>query len=158
MILNNKELPIKNPIYIMATCFGIGLIPLAPGTFGSLFGMLIFWLTVHLGQETQIIIAGLLLVNGIWVCGVCSKRLNIHDHSSIVWDEMSAMYSLLLFVPSTGVSLLAVFLLFRLFDIWKPWPINIVDSKVHGGVGIMLDDIMAGVAAIFFYNIISGLI
>ena len=68
------------------------------------------------------------------------------------------MYSLLLFVPSTGVSLAAVFLLFRLFDIWKPWPINIVDSKVHGGVGIMLDDIMAGVAAIFFYNIISGLI
>jgi len=158
MNLNHKELPTKNPIYIMATCFGVGLFPLAPGTFGSLFGMLVFWLTVNLGLETQAIIAGLLLVNGIWVCDVCSKRLNIHDHSSIVWDEMSVMYSLLLFVPFTGISLVAVFLLFRLFDIWKPWPINIVDSKVGGGLGIMLDDIMAGIATIFFYKIISGLI
>jgi len=158
MVLNNKELPIKDPIYIMATCFGVGLIPLAPGTFGSLFGMLFFWLTINLSHETQTIIAGLLLVNGIWICGVYSKRLNIHDHSSIVWDEMSAMYSLLLFVPFTEVSLIVVFLLFRLFDIWKPWPINIIDSKVDEGVGIMLDDIMAGIATIFVYKIISGLI
>ena len=84
---------------------------------------------------------------GVWLCGKASSDLGVHDHPGIVWDEFAGMFVTMIAVPVTWISVLAGFLLFRLFDIWKPWPIGLLDKRVSGGLGIMLDDILAGVFA-----------
>ena len=142
-----------NPIHFMAFCGGTGLIPFAPGTFGSLMGVLLFSWTISINQfnsfSMQLIIAIGLLIAGFWICDASSKALKTHDHPGIVWDEMAAMYAILIFQPMTLKHSVMAFILFRIFDIWKPWPIGFLDKKVTGGIGIMLDDIVAGVATIF---------
>tara|TARA_B100000767_G_C19645917_1_gene484588 strand:+ start:456 stop:938 length:483 start_codon:yes stop_codon:yes gene_type:complete len=146
---NNDNLKILNsPISFLASCFGVGMSPIAPGTMGSLFAILFFYLTLDLGKELQTIIFFCLIISGFWICGRSAKVLNSHDHSSIVWDEMSVMYGILLVIDISFYNWLMAFLLFRLFDIWKPWPINFIDKEVKGGLGIMLDDIFAGFATI----------
>ena len=82
---------------------------------------------------------------GIYLCGKTADDMQVHDHGSIVWDEVAGMFISFLFVPITAPTLLIGFLLFRLFDILKPWPIGVVDKRMHGGTGIMLDDIIAGI-------------
>jgi len=141
-----------NPIHFMAFCGGTGLIPFAPGTFGSLMGVFLFSWTVSINQFNsflmQIMIAIGLLIAGFWICDASSKALKTHDHPGIVWDEMAAMYAILIFQPMTPKAWVMAFILFRIFDIWKPWPIRYLDKKVTGGIGIMLDDIVAGLATI----------
>jgi len=141
-----------NPIHFMAFCGGTGLIPFAPGTFGSLMGVFLFSWTVSINQFNsflmQIMIAIGLLIAGFWICDASSKALKTHDHPGIVWDEMAAMYAILIFQPMTLKAWVMAFILFRIFDIWKPWPIRYLDKKVTGGIGIMLDDIVAGLATI----------
>ena len=141
-----------NPIHFMAFCGGTGLIPFAPGTFGSLMGVFLFSWTVSINQFNsflmQIMIAIGLLIAGFWICDASSKALKTHDHQGIVWDEMAAMYAILIFQPMTLKAWVMAFILFRIFDIWKPWPIRYLDKKVTGGIGIMLDDIVAGLATI----------
>ncbi|MDE0743289.1 MAG: phosphatidylglycerophosphatase A [Woeseiaceae bacterium] len=151
---DNKIKPkMTNPIHFMAFCGGTGLIPFAPGTFGSLMGVLLFSWTISINQfnsfSMQLIIAIGLLIAGFWICDASSKALKTHDHPGIVWDEMAAMYAILIFQPMTLKDWVMAFILFRIFDIWKPWPIGFLDKKVTGGIGIMLDDIVAGVATIF---------
>ncbi|OUU80206.1 MAG: hypothetical protein CBC38_02080 [Gammaproteobacteria bacterium TMED78] len=141
-----------NPVSFLASCFGVGLSPIAPGTMGSLFGMLFFYLTLDIGYVLQTLIFFTLIFLGSWICGESAKLLNYHDHSSIVWDEMSIMYGVLLFADSSLLDWAILFILFRLFDIWKPWPINYVDKKIGGGIGIMLDDFLAGTAAIIIFQ------
>jgi phosphatidylglycerophosphatase A len=137
----------KDPVHLLAFGFGTGLLPKAPGTFGSLPGVLLAWLTLELAMEWRLAVgAGLVLV-GIWICGVSAKRLGIHDHPGIVWDEITGMYlTLLVAPPQIGFWALG-FGLFRLFDIWKPWPIRDLDHRLAGGVGIMLDDLAAALYA-----------
>ena len=84
---------------------------------------------------------------GIYLCGKTADDMQVHDHGSIVWDEVAGMFITFLFVPITAPSLLAGFVLFRIFDILKPWPIGPIDKRLHGGTGIMLDDIVAGAMA-----------
>lgn len=139
----------NSPIHFLAFCGGAGLIPLAPGTFGSLVGVLVFWLTLAAADSIQLLIAIGLFFTGIWLCGESSKILKAHDHPGIVWDEMAAMYAVLIFQPISINDWLLAFILFRIFDIWKPWPISFLDKKVSGGLGIMLDDIAAGAATVF---------
>ena len=148
----------KNPINILASCFGVGLSPVAPGTMGSLFAMLFFYFTIDLGQEVQVVISVILIMLGFWICGASAIALNDHDHSSIVWDEMSVMYAILLFQNIAIFDWILLFLLFRLFDIWKPWPINYIDEQVTGGLGIMLDDIAAGLATVATFQFFKILI
>lgn len=93
-------------------------------------------------------------LGGIWICGSTGRHLGAHDHPSIVWDEIVGMQIALILVPVTGFNLLAGFLLFRFFDIVKPWPVRWVDRRMHGGIGVMMDDVLAGaMAALALYGL-----
>ncbi len=132
-----------DPVHFLAFGFGTGLSPFAPGTVGTLAAFPIAWLTLDLGLLSQIAVAILLIVSGIWICGESAKRIGVHDHGGIVWDEVAGMYVTLLVAPPTITGWALSFLAFRLFDIVKPWPIRDLDHRMKGGLGIMLDDIAA---------------
>jgi phosphatidylglycerophosphatase A len=136
-----------DPVHILAFGFGTGLAPVAPGTVGSLVGVLLAWLTLDLGLIAQIGVAAFLVAFGVWVCGESARRLGIHDHGGIVWDEIAGMYVVLIVAPTTVWAWILAFGLFRAFDIVKPWPIRDLDHRIHGGVGIMLDDLVAALYA-----------
>ncbi len=134
---------LRDPVGFFAFGFGTGLSPVAPGTVGSAAGVAIAWLSLPLALEWRIL-AGVLMVGaGIWLCGEIARRLGVHDHPGIVWDEITAMYLVLLTVPPAIVLWALAFGLFRLFDVWKPWPIRDLDHRLRGGAGIMLDDLAA---------------
>ena len=138
-----------SPVNFLAFGFGSGLAPKAPGTAGSVVGALLAWWTVDLPIETRIVIAVTLLLAGVWICGKSARDIGVHDHPGIVWDEIASIYAALLFVPATVAWWLAGFALFRIFDIWKPWPIRDLDHRLHGGLGIMLDDVVAALYTAF---------
>lgn len=147
------------PIYsktviMLSSCFGAGNITKAPGTVGSIFGFFVYIFCRELQINTKITIAIVMVISGIWICRQASEILDSHDHPSIVWDEMASMYCLLLFVPNEITPWIIIFILFRLFDIWKPWPISWFDSKISGGLGIMIDDLVASLFALGVYKII----
>ena len=134
--------------------FGSGLAPKAPGTFGTLVGIPIFLLMADLPLALYLAITTVFLLIGIWSAQVYSDYLGVHDHGSIVWDEVVGFLITMTFVPVEWRWIVIGFLLFRLFDIWKPWPIRLLDERVHGGFGIMIDDVLAGVyAAVVLYMI-----
>jgi phosphatidylglycerophosphatase A len=139
--------PFKSPIQFLAFGFGSGLAPKAPGTFGTLAAIPIYWFIADWPATWY---AGFILVTallGIWICGAASRQLGVHDHGGIVWDEFVGYWITMWAVPVDWVWILAGFLVFRVFDIAKPWPIRALDRKVKGGFGIMIDDIVAGVMA-----------
>lgn len=137
----------KNPVHFCALGFGSGLIPLMPGTFGSLAAIPLILLFAPAGNVIFITATILSCIAGVYFCGKTATDLGVHDHGSIVWDEVAGMLLTYLFVPLSMSTLIAGFVLFRIFDILKPWPIGPVDKTVHGGLGIMLDDILAGIMA-----------
>lgn len=136
---------LSDPVHVAAFGFGAGLSPIAPGTVGSLWGVLLAWLTQPWGWGYEAALAVVLSVAGIWICGASSRRLGVHDHGGIVWDEIVGAYLLFLPLPRTWPWLLAGFVVFRALDIAKPWPIRELDHRLKGGLGIMLDDVAAGV-------------
>ena len=137
---------LRDPVHWVAFGFGLGLLPRAPGTFGSLLGIPLWWLT-HGQPVLQGGVAVAAVLAGIWVCGESARRIGLHDHGGIVWDEVAGMYLTLLAVPPEPAWILAAFVLFRIMDIWKPWPIRELDHRLGGGLGIMLDDIVAALFA-----------
>ncbi|MFT5501325.1 MAG: phosphatidylglycerophosphatase A [Woeseiaceae bacterium] len=148
--ISNQELRRKvlgDPVNLLAFGLGSGLAPQAPGTVGSLFGVAIAWWTLPLGLEMRLVVAIALIASGFWICGESARRIGVHDHPGIVWDEIAAMYLILLVPPVNLVSWALAFGLFRLFDIWKPWPIRDLDHRLGGGLGIMLDDLVAALYA-----------
>ncbi len=130
---------------------GSGLAPKAPGTFGSAFALLFvpFWFAV--GFKISLAVIVLMSIVGIYICGKTAEIIHVHDDGRIVWDEFAGQS--ITFLPLIYIGqiswlwALVGFALFRLFDIWKPWPINVIDRQVDGGFGIMLDDIIAGIWA-----------
>ncbi len=136
-----------DPVHFLAFGFGAGLAPFAPGTFGSLPGVLLFWLTMAYGLYVQLAVVAVLIVAGIWICGESARRLGIHDHGGIVWDEIAGMYLTLIVAPFSVTGWVLAFVLFRIMDIVKPWPIRDLDHRLGGGVGIMLDDLVAALYA-----------
>jgi phosphatidylglycerophosphatase A len=139
---------LRDPIHLLAFGFGAGLAPRAPGTAGSVVGVLAAWglLELPLVARGGIVLAVIAL--GIFICGESARRLQRHDDQRIVLDEIAGVLltSLALAEPSV-LGLLLVFVFFRIFDIWKPWPIRDVDHSLHGGLGIMLDDLIAALYA-----------
>ncbi len=137
----------RNFWHFLAFGLGSGLAKKAPGTWGTLVGlafvpvlhMLPLWLALLL-----IAAAG---VFGVWLCGRVASDLGVHDHGGIVWDEFVGIWITLIFLPNTWLWLLLGFVVFRVLDIAKPWPISVLDRNVGGGFGIMIDDILAGVIA-----------
>ncbi|MBJ7554630.1 phosphatidylglycerophosphatase A [Marinomonas spartinae] len=138
----------RNPIHFLAFGLGSGAAPKAPGTFGTAAAIIPFffiWQYLSDSQYLLMLVATSLL--GVFLCHKTAKDLGVHDHSGIVWDEFVGFWITMWLAP-TGWQYIAVgFVLFRLFDILKPWPISWFDKNVHGGFGIMIDDILAGVAA-----------
>ena len=139
---------LTDPVHILAFGFGTGLSPVAPGTVGSLVGVLFAWLTLDLGLPLQLAVAAALSVSGIWICGESARRIGVHDHGGIVWGEIAGMYITLLVAPPTITPWILGFVLFRAFDIAKPWPIRDLDHRLGGGLGIMLDDLAAALYAL----------
>ena len=139
--------PFRNLPQFLAFGFGSGLSPKAPGTIGTLAAVPLYWLIsgLDLWLYTAVVLAALFL--GIYLCGVASRQLNVHDHPGIVWDEFVGLWITMWAVPVTLPWLLAGFVVFRIFDIAKPWPISLLDRSVSGGMGIMIDDVVAGLFA-----------
>ncbi|NND53648.1 MAG: phosphatidylglycerophosphatase A [Gammaproteobacteria bacterium] len=137
---------VRDPVHWPAFGFGLGLSPFAPGTFGSLLGIPLWWFTPPV-LWVQLLVGAVVVIAGIGICGASARRIGVHDHGGIVWDEIAGMYLTLLVVPREFWWILASFLAFRLFDIVKPWPIRDLDHRLQGGLGIMLDDVMAALYA-----------
>lgn len=140
---------IKDPVHFFAFGLGSGLSPKAPGTMGTLMALLIYWfMLADMSVYWYLAVTISSIPLGIYLCGESAKRLGVHDYGGIVWDEFSGLWITFIFAPKHWLIALVGFLLFRLFDILKPWPINWIDRKVSGGLGIMLDDILAGLISL----------
>ena len=138
---------LKDPVHLLALGFGSGLAPVAPGTFGSLVGAAAVLLVQPLPLMAELAAIAVAFVAGVWICGESARRLGVHDHPGIVWDEITGMLITMILAPEGWIWLAAGFVLFRFFDILKPWPIRKLDHGMSGGLGIMLDDVLAGVYA-----------
>ncbi len=149
---------LKNPIHCLAFGFGSGLAPKAPGTFGTLMAIPLYLL---LAQSSLLVYAAIVFaafIIGIFLCGKTADDLGVHDHPGIVWDEFVGFWITMFAAPAGFLWLLAGFALFRLFDIWKPWPIKILDNKIETGFGIMIDDVLAGIYALAILQIVARVI
>ena len=138
---------LRDPVQLLALGFGAGLVPVAPGTAGSLLGIAAALLAAQWGAWVAASITAIVVVTGVWICGEGARRLGVHDHPAIVWDEIAGMMMTMLAAPRGWEWTALAFALFRAFDIIKPWPIREIDHAMHGGAGIMLDDVMAGILA-----------
>lgn len=155
---------LKDPVHFLAVGFGSGLIKPAPGTWGTLAAALLYFFALRfLPLEVFWGFVALVCIAGVYICGKPARDIGEHDHGSIVWDEFAGYW--LTIAAGTllvGAHLhlywqLLAFVLFRFFDISKLFPINVLDKKVHGGTGIMLDDLLAGVyAGAVLYLVIHG--
>lgn len=137
----------RNPIHFLAFGFGSGALPVAPGTFGTLVAIPIYLLMEPLSLWLYLAIVTGITVLGVWLCHVTSRDLGVHDHPGIVWDEIAGYLITMIAAPTGWLWVLLGFVLFRIFDIIKPWPIGWADRQVSGGLGIMLDDVLAAVYA-----------
>lgn len=142
------------PVQILALGFGTGLSPWMPGTLGSALALIPCWYVAPLPWPVKLAVALIAFVVGIWLCRVSAERLGVHDHPGIVFDEIAAMLTITVILPQSWAELALAFLFFRIFDIWKPWPIRELDHRLSGGLGIMLDDQMA---ALYAAMCISGI-
>jgi phosphatidylglycerophosphatase A len=146
----NKLTPrqiLSDPILFLAFGFGSGLAKKAPGTFGTLAAIPVYWLFVQGDLLVYSLLTLFVTVIGVWICGIAAEKLGEHDFGGIVWDEIAGYLITMCLVPLTWQTLIAGFILFRFFDILKPWPIKWLDQQVHGGFGIMIDDVLAGLFA-----------
>lgn len=138
---------LMNPVHLLSLGFGSGLAPKAPGTAGTLVAVPVYLLLSGLSPLAYLLLTLFLLYIGIHLCHATARRLGVHDHPAIVWDEIVGYLLTMIAVPSDWIWIVAGFALFRLFDVWKPWPIGFLDRRVSGGIGIMLDDLLAAVYA-----------
>ena len=137
----------RNPLCVIALGFGAGALPKAPGTWGTLAAVPFYLVLRTLPLPEYLLLVTALFVAGIKICGKAGQTLGTHDHPAIVWDEMVGFWVTMAAAPPGWTWLLAGIALFRCFDIWKPWPIRWLDRNIAGGVGVMTDDLAAGVFA-----------
>ncbi len=145
---------LSHPAHFFALGFGSGLAKKAPGTFGTLVGFPLFWLISNYSLSAQLLIIASLFLVGIYFCGKTGKDLGVVDHGAIVWDEIVAIMLVLAITPLSYFWWFVAFCLFRLFDIWKPYPICYFDAKLKNGFGVMFDDLLAAVYAILVLKFI----
>ena len=147
MTAGAPSVPWRRLVHFLAFGFGSGKLPVAPGTFGTLVGIPAYLLLQPLATYIYVaVVAGLFGV-GVWLCHVTERDLGVHDHPGIVWDEIVGYLITMFMAPVGWVWMAAGFLLFRLFDIWKPFPIRQIERRIQGGFGNMLDDALAAVYA-----------
>jgi len=135
---------VSHPAHFIALGFGAGLAPVAPGTFGTLVAIPIAWVLGELMPPLFIAFCAIpLFFVGVWACDVTGRDLGVTDHGSMVWDEIVAFLPLAALASAGLITEVVAFLLFRLFDIWKPFPIRDLERHVKGGLGVMIDDLVA---------------
>jgi len=143
-----------NPIHLLSFGFGSGLSPFASGTFGTIAAIPFYYYMQAMPLAYYLIMVLVTFAVGVIVCDMTSKALGVHDHGAIVWDEFVGYFITMIAVPTGWVYIIAGFFLFRVFDVFKPWPIHILDEKVSGGFGIMIDDVLAGIYALACMHIL----
>ena len=149
---------LRSPVLLLAFGFGSGLSPKAPGTAGTLLAVAIY---LVLPDMHWLVYLSLLLVAaaaGVWICDRSARLLGVHDHPGIVWDEFVGYWITMFMAPAGWEWVVVGFILFRLLDILKPWPVKWADEKVQGGLGIMLDDVLAGILAALALQCINVLV
>ena len=149
---------LANPLHLLALGFGSGLAPKAPGTFGTLVAIPFYLLFAGLDLPFYLAILVVAFVIGVFLCDYTSKALGVHDHSGIVWDEFVGFWITMTAVPLAWQWILLGFVLFRIFDIFKPWPVKLADQKMQGGFGIMIDDVLAGIYALICMHLVLNFI
>jgi phosphatidylglycerophosphatase A len=154
MSKSTENFRITNPIHFLALGFGSGLLPKAPGTYGTLAAIPLYLLLAPTSTNIYLAVVIIMSLAGIYICGKAAKDAGVHDHGAIVWDEIVGFLITMFMVPLTWQSVIVGFILFRIFDIFKPWPISYVDKNLHGGLGIMVDDVLAGFAALACMHLI----
>lgn len=137
----------RNPVHLLAFGFGSGAAPRAPGTAGTLLAVLLYLPMASLSWPVYLLVIVTTGLAGIWLCGKTAREMGVHDHGGIVWDEFVGFWITMFLAPPGWLWILFGFVLFRLLDILKPWPIKWIDKHVGGGIGIMLDDVLAGIMA-----------
>ncbi len=159
--MSSQPVPVKlllNPVHFLSLGFGSGLAPKAPGTFGTVAAILPYLFLQNLALLPYIIVLVIGFLIGIYLCQATADALQVHDHPAIVWDEFIGFWLTMLMAPKGWEWILLGFVLFRIFDIWKPWPIKSIDKGVKGGLGIMLDDVLAGLYGLVILQIIAYLL
>ena len=150
----------QHPFSVFAIGFGAGALPKAPGTWGTLAAVPFFFVLQPLSFFEYAVVVAILFGLGVWWCGKTAKLIGVHDHPAIVWDEMVGFLVTMTAAPEGWLWVVCGFLLFRLFDIWKPWPIHLLDRRVSGGLGIMADDAVAGLysaTCLFLCKLVLGI-
>lgn len=140
----DPNIVLRDPIHFIAFGFGSGLSPVAPGTVGTLVALPFVYALMHVPAALYVACIVTAFLAGTYICGASARKLGVHDHSGIVWDEFVGIAVSMFALPPQWPWLLAGFLSFRFFDIVKPWPIREADHRLKGGLGIMLDDMIAG--------------
>jgi phosphatidylglycerophosphatase A len=142
-------------VHFLAFGFGAGYLPKAPGTFGTLVAIPLYLLMQPLAGWLYAAIVLALFGAGVWICAQTERDLGVHDHPGIVWDEIVGFLITMFLAPSGWVWIVLGFLLFRIFDIWKPWPIRQIERRIRGGLGNMLDDALA---AVYAFVVLQGVV
>ena len=148
----------KNPVHFLAFGLGSGAAPKAPGTFGTLAAIPFYLLLQPLSLGWYAAVLVLTFLIGIYLCGKTSEDMGVHDHGGIVWDEFVGYWVTMFAAPAGWLWIILGFILFRIFDIVKPWPIAWADKKVAGGFGIMLDDLLAGLMALVCLQFVAWML
>jgi phosphatidylglycerophosphatase A len=139
---------LKDPVVFIAMGFGSGLSPKAPGTAGTLMTVPLVYFLQQQSLLVYALVTLFVVLTGSWVCGYAAKKLQVHDHSGIVYDEVAGFLITMFMMPQSGALMIAGFILFRFFDAVKPWPISWFDKNLQGGFGILLDDVIAGLISL----------
>lgn len=147
-----------NPVQMLAFGFGSGLAKKAPGTMGTIAAIPLYYVLIQYFEPAYLVVLIVVSVSGIWICGKAATEIGVHDHGGIVWDEIAGYLLTMYWVSFSWQNLIIGFILFRLFDILKPWPISWLDRHVDGGFGIMIDDVLAGLMAAACLVVISNFI
>lgn len=145
----------EKPSHFIAFGFGSGAMPFAPGTFGTLMAIPFYLAIQSLSPTLYLLLVVVITLASMWLCDRITKEIGIHDHSGMCLDEIVGYLVTMYGAPHGLIWIIWGFLLFRLFDIWKPWPIRYIDEQVKGGVGIILDDVLAGVYSLIILHILA---
>jgi len=145
----------QNPLYFLAFGLGSGAMPFAPGTFGTLMAIPFYLALRSLPLTAYIIFVIAFFALSAYLCDRLSREIHVHDHPGMCIDEFAGFFVTMINAPHGVGWIILGFILFRIFDIWKPWPIGLIDEKVTGGVGMVLDDVVAGLFSCAIIQILS---
>jgi phosphatidylglycerophosphatase A len=148
----------RNPLYFIAFGFGSGAMPFAPGTFGTLMAIPFYLFIRPLPLPLYLLVVVLFIAITTWICDLVSHEIQIHDHPGMCIDEFAGFFVTMINAPPGWKWIVLGFVLFRIFDIWKPWPIRSIDEKVPGGIGMELDDIVAGMFSLVIMQLLRTII